>query len=102
MFSLKGKVAAISGAASGIGYQVARAYAEAGAGVAMFYNSNKNAIEKAAALAKEFNVKVIAYQVPRMNFILFKPIVYIYLTIITIWLFSKYAWNCREGLQPSR
>ncbi len=38
-FQMKGKVAAVTGAADGIGYAVAEAYAEAGADVALLYNS---------------------------------------------------------------
>ncbi|KAH7029495.1 uncharacterized protein B0I36DRAFT_291226 [Microdochium trichocladiopsis] len=64
-FKLTGKVAAVTGAAEGIGGAVADAYAEAGAaGVALLYNSNKTAAEaRAAALAKEHGVKTAAYQV---------------------------------------
>ena len=38
-FSLRGKVVVITGAADGIGYAVAEAMAEAGADIAMWYNS---------------------------------------------------------------
>ena len=38
-FQMKGKVAAVTGAADGIGYAVAEAYAEAGADVALLYNT---------------------------------------------------------------
>jgi sorbose reductase len=37
--------------------------AEAGAHVAMFYNSNAACVQKAEALAKQCGVKVKAYQV---------------------------------------
>ncbi|KAF8339990.1 uncharacterized protein EI90DRAFT_3038726 [Cantharellus anzutake] len=63
-FSLKGKVAVITGGGTGIGYQVARAYAEAGADVALFYNSSSKAIDLAKGLEKEFGVKSKAYKVP--------------------------------------
>ncbi|KAJ1324620.1 sorbose reductase [Microdochium nivale] len=63
-FKLNGKVAAVTGAAEGIGGAVADAYAEAGAAVALLYNSNRDAAEaRAAALAKEHGVKTKAYQV---------------------------------------
>ncbi|ODQ81050.1 hypothetical protein BABINDRAFT_160467 [Babjeviella inositovora NRRL Y-12698] len=39
MFSLKGKVASITGSATGIGYEVATAYAQAGADIALWYYS---------------------------------------------------------------
>ena len=38
-FGMKGKVAVVTGAAEGIGYAVAEGYAEAGAHVALLYNS---------------------------------------------------------------
>lgn len=57
LFSLKGKTAIISGAGAGIGFAVAQAYAEAGANVAIWYNGNKRAIDRAAEIEKEFGVK---------------------------------------------
>lgn len=63
MLSMKGKVVCISGAGSGIGFAVAEAMAEAGANVAITYNSNKSAIEKAEnGLAKKYGVEAKAYQ----------------------------------------
>ncbi|CAO1633935.1 unnamed protein product [Parajaminaea phylloscopi] len=62
MFSMKGKVVAISGAGAGIGFAVAEAMAEAGASVAIWYNSNKEAVAKAEALAQRTGQKVRAYQ----------------------------------------
>ncbi len=56
-FSLAGKTAIISGSGGGIGYAVATAYAEMGANVVIWYNKNTAAVEKAAALAKEYNIK---------------------------------------------
>lgn len=55
--SLKHKTAIISGAGAGIGFAVAQAYAEAGANVAIWYHSNKDAIEKAKGLEQKFGVK---------------------------------------------
>ncbi|KAK3325289.1 sorbitol utilization protein SOU2 [Apodospora peruviana] len=63
LFSLKGKTAIVSGAAAGIGYAVAQAFAEAGANVAIWYNSNKKAIAKAAEIEQTFGVKCRAYPV---------------------------------------
>lgn len=62
-FSLKGKVAAISGASTGIGFAVAEAFCQAGGDVAMWYNSH-SIEDKAADLSKKYGVKVKAYKVP--------------------------------------
>ncbi|PGH16320.1 hypothetical protein AJ79_01862 [Helicocarpus griseus UAMH5409] len=63
LFSLKGKTAIVSGAAAGIGLAVAQALAEAGANVALWYNSNKAAHDRAAEIEKKYGVKSKAYQV---------------------------------------
>lgn len=57
LFSLKGKTAVVSGAGAGIGLGVAQAFAEAGANVAIWYNSNKKAIERAQEIESEYGVK---------------------------------------------
>jgi len=57
LFSLKHKTAIISGAGAGIGFAVAQSFAEAGANVAIWYHSNKEALEKAKNLEKQFGVK---------------------------------------------
>ncbi|SCV01642.1 LAME_0G17568g1_1 [Lachancea meyersii CBS 8951] len=64
MFSLKGKVACISGASSGIGGAVAVAFAQAGADIAVWYNSHDRLIQTAKELAEKYNVKAIAYKCP--------------------------------------
>jgi sorbose reductase len=57
LFSLQGKTAIVSGAGAGIGLAVAEGLAEAGANVAIWYNSNKKAVEEAAIIEKEYGVK---------------------------------------------
>lgn len=61
LFSLKGKVASVTGSSGGIGWAVAEAYAQAGADVAVWYNS-KNADAKAEYLTKTYGVKSQAYK----------------------------------------
>ncbi|RMZ79727.1 hypothetical protein DV738_g3251, partial [Chaetothyriales sp. CBS 135597] len=68
LFSLKGKTAIISGGGAGIGLAVARGYAEAGANVIIWYNSNKEAVARAAEIEQEFpGVRAAAYQVDVRN-----------------------------------
>jgi sorbose reductase len=62
LFSLKGKVASITGGSTGIGWAVAEAYAQAGADVAIWYNSHP-CEDKAAYLEKTYGVKAKAYKV---------------------------------------
>lgn len=57
LFSNKGKTAIVSGAGAGIGLAVAQALAESGANVAIWYNSNKKALERAKDIEKEYGVK---------------------------------------------
>ena len=63
LFSNKGKTAIVSGAGAGIGLSVAQALAESGANVAIWYNSNKKALDRASEIASNYNVKCQAYQV---------------------------------------
>jgi sorbose reductase len=60
MFSLKGKVASVTGSSRGIGLSVVEAFCQAGADVAIWYNS-KPADGIAADLSTKYNVKVKAY-----------------------------------------
>lgn len=57
LFSLKGRTAIISGAGAGIGLGIAQALAEAGANVAIWYNSNKQALVEAENIEKAYGVK---------------------------------------------
>jgi sorbose reductase len=57
LFSLKGRTAIVSGAGAGIGLGVAEALAEAGANVAIWYNSNKQALVEAETIEKTYGVK---------------------------------------------
>ena len=57
LLSLKGKTAIISGAGAGIGLRVAQAFAEAGANVAIWYHSNKDAMIRAQEIETTYAVK---------------------------------------------
>ncbi|BCR89363.1 uncharacterized protein ACHE_50561S [Aspergillus chevalieri] len=61
-FSLKGKIVAVTGGARGIGIEVVRGLAEAGADVALIYTTSSEAPEVAARIASETGVRVQAYQ----------------------------------------
>ncbi|CAF9903299.1 MAG: hypothetical protein GOMPHAMPRED_000178 [Gomphillus americanus] len=67
LFRLNGRTAIVSGAGQGIGLGVAQALAEAGANVAIWYNSNKKALDRAAEIEKKYGVKCKAYQVDVLN-----------------------------------
>lgn len=67
LFSLKGKVASVTGASRGIGLAVATAFAQAGADVAIWYNS-KPSDELADELSKRYKVKVKAYKASLTDF----------------------------------
>lgn len=61
-FSLKGRIAAVTGGARGIGLEVCRGLAEAGASVALIYTSSKNAPDTAQKISEETGSVVTAYQ----------------------------------------
>ncbi|KAK7752050.1 hypothetical protein SLS62_006014 [Diatrype stigma] len=61
-FSLKGKIAAVTGGARGIGCEIVRGLAEAGADVALIYATSRDAHETAAAIAAATGARVEAFQ----------------------------------------
>lgn len=67
LFSLKGKVASVTGASKGIGLAIATAYAQAGADVAIWYNSSP-AESIASELEEKYKVKVRAYKCSLTDF----------------------------------
>lgn len=62
-FKLTNRTVCITGAADGLGLAAAEAMAEAGANLALWYNSNKAAITRAEELAAKHNITARAYQV---------------------------------------
>ncbi|KAI6784054.1 NADP-dependent mannitol dehydrogenase-like protein [Emericellopsis cladophorae] len=62
-FKMSGKVTVVNGAADGIGLAVAEGIAEAGGHVALWYNSNDVAVQRAEELARAHSVKAKAYKV---------------------------------------
>ncbi|BGP14361.1 hypothetical protein JCM10213_004488 [Rhodosporidiobolus nylandii] len=64
LFSLKDKVAIVTGGSGGIGYAAAEALGEYGAAVALVYNSAKGMDERAAEFSKKWSVPCKAYQCP--------------------------------------
>jgi hypothetical protein len=61
LFSLKNKTAIVSGSGAGIGLAVVKAFAEAGANVAIWYHSNKNALDRAAEIEETYGVKCMTF-----------------------------------------
>ena len=57
LFSCKGKTAIVSGAGAGIGLAVAQVLAEFGANVAIWYNNNKKALDRAVEIEKDYGVR---------------------------------------------
>ena len=57
LFSCKGKTAIVSGAGAGIGLAVAQVLAEFGANVAIWFNKNQSALDRATEIEKEYGVR---------------------------------------------
>ncbi|WYZ43520.1 hypothetical protein EsH8_VI_001219 [Colletotrichum jinshuiense] len=62
-FRLDGRTVIITGGAGGIGSEIARGLAEAGASIAIWYHSSKAAVAIAEGIANDFGVKTKTYQV---------------------------------------
>ena len=65
MFDLSGRVAAVSGASSGLGQQMARAFAKQGADLAIMARRVERLEAFKKELEKEYKVKVIANEMRR-------------------------------------
>lgn len=68
MFDMRGKVSIITGRSGGIGYEVARALAEADSDVAIWYNASPKAQKLASSIESDFGVKCKAHQCAVQNF----------------------------------
>lgn len=68
-FSLKGKIAAVTGGAKGIGLEIVRGLAEAGADVALLYGTSRDAAEEAARtiMAANPGVRIETFSVDVAN-----------------------------------
>ncbi|CAO3641172.1 uncharacterized protein ATC70_013342 [Mucor velutinosus] len=61
-FSLKDKVAVVTGGGRGLGLEMSRALAESGANVAIMFVSSEKTHDTAAQIAKDYNVTCKAYK----------------------------------------
>jgi sorbose reductase len=62
LFSLKGKIAAVVGGGRGIGLEISKAYAQAGADVAIVYCSTNEAHLRAEEISQEYGTRVQAFE----------------------------------------
>lgn len=65
---MHGRVVIITGGSGGIGYQVSRGLAEAGANVALLYKQSAQAENLAATIARDFGVTAKAYRCDVQDF----------------------------------
>ena len=61
-FSLKNKIAIVTGGSQGIGLEVVRGLAEAGADVAFIYKTSQDTAQTAAKISEQTGVRVQAYK----------------------------------------
>ncbi|KAI9483141.1 MAG: hypothetical protein EXX96DRAFT_557024 [Benjaminiella poitrasii] len=66
-FSLKGKVAVVTGGGRGLGLEMSKALAESGASVAIMYVSNDKTKDTAAEIGKQYNVDCQAFKADIRN-----------------------------------
>ena len=59
---MRGRVTIITGGSGGIGYEVARALAEAGSDIALWYNESPRAEKLASAISSQYGVQCKAYK----------------------------------------
>lgn len=64
---LKGRSAVVVGGDKGIGLDISRGYARAGANVAVLYHSNEGAHDVAKKIQEEFSVNSKAFKVDTAN-----------------------------------
>ena len=68
MLDMKGKVVLITGGASGLGYDIACAMAEAGATLVISSRDKEKSKSAAENLAKEYNVKTLSVTFDQKNY----------------------------------